>query len=385
MATVVRAPKRKTVSYGSGGKKSSSSSGRVAANSYGDGTKYAGGNTFTKADGSSYQVTGEHTSPSGKVTYLNSDGSGTVAASKDKSQVGQTFYADGTSTMDRAPEVAEPVTSKYSYTYKGEYDDVGNDAYSLQVDALQTAMRDNKNALQAAYDESERTLNRSIADAQRQAYVNQQRSMRAMPQMMAAAGYSGGVTESTAANIMNEYQNALIDLDRSKAQELARLQTNLANGIAETDTQYQIQLANALQAAEQFEAQQAARREQMALQQRAAALEEQRYQDNLALQQAELQLAREKANAGTNTAAYTPNQVTSMVNSGLINADTGRELLGFGASAAPAPYSADTDRFISGWYNNLTPNEFEDVMARYVGNGRISADELQKWLYANGR
>lgn len=211
--------------------------------------------------------------------------------------------------------------------------------------------------------------------------------MKAMPQLMAAAGYSGGVTESNAANIMNEYQNALIDLDRSKAQELARLQANLANGIAESDTQYQIQLANALQAAQQFEAQQEAQRQQLAMQQRAAALEEERYRDQLALQQAELQLQRDKLNAANDPTAptYTPSQVTSMVNSGLISADAGRGLLGLGADTAPLPYSADTDRFISGYYNNLEPNEFENVMAHYVNNGRINANDLQKWLYANGR
>lgn len=353
------------------------SPGRVAANSY------ESGKVVTEKDayGGEYMY-----SPSGKVSYKDKDGNVTVLKSTNKETVGHTFYPDGTSTMDKPVEKADP-SAAYRYTYKGEYDNVGKDAYSMQVDALQTAMNNNRSALEAAYDESELALNDAIAGARRQAYVNQQRAMRAMPQMMAAAGYSGGVTESNAANIMNEYQNALIDLDRSKAQELARLQANLANGIAESDTQYQIQLANALQAAQQFEAQQEAQRQQLEMQQRAAALEEERYRDQLALQQAELQLQRDKLNAASAPSAptYTPSQVASMVNGGMISPDAGRDLLGLGADTAPLPYSADTDRFISGYYNNLAPNEFENVMAHYVNNGRINANDLQKWLYANGR
>lgn len=354
MATVVTAPKRKTITYNNSTKKSSSSGGRVAANSYGDGTKYAGGNTFVNSDGSTTKVTGEYTSPSGKVTEVNKDGNGTVLASKDKAQVGQTFYADGTSTMDKQVVPSElTVRNPYSYTYRGEDDDVGNDVYSMQVDALQTAMKNNRNALQAAYNESEQTLNDSIAEAQRQAYVNQQRSIKAMPQMMAAAGYSGGVTESAAANIMNEYQNALNDLSRSKAQELARLQANLANGIAESDTQYQIQLANALQAAEQFEAQQEAQRQQLAMQQRAAALDEQRWQDQLAMQQRQQDLAERK----------------------------------YYDSLAPqtAPYSEDTDKLLSNWYNILTPANFEDVVSYYESTGRLNPEEVTEWLRLNWR
>ena len=360
--------KRKTTSVSGVGKSSSgSSSGRVAANSYGNGTKYAGGNSFTNSDGSTTKVTGEYTSPSGKTTYVHDDGSGTVLASKNKSQIGQTFYNDGTSTMDK-PAVAEEAGNRYSYTYRGESDNVGRDAYSMQVDALQEAMRENKRALQAAYDESEQTLNDSIAEAQRQAYVNQQKSIKAMPQMMAAAGYSGGVSESTAANIMNEYQNALTDLERSKAQELARLQTNLANGIAETDSQYQIQLANALQAAQQFEAQQAAQAAQLEMQRQAAALEEKKWADQLALKQAEIDIARTKAD---NAGGLTAEQIASLWKNGKVSDEYARNALGLGVESIP---------------NSPTVTNSNSKAGRWVavqGIGRISADELNSGI-SNG-
>ena len=341
------------------------SPGRVAANSYESGKV----TTEKDAYGGEYK-----TSPNGQVSYHDKDGNVTILHSNNnKELIGHTFYSDGTSTMDKPVEKADP-SAAYSYTYKGEYDNVGKDAYSMQVDALQTAMNNNREALEAAYDESELALNDAIADAQRQAYVNQQRSMKAMPQLMAAAGYSGGVTESNAANIMNEYQNALIDLDRSKAQELARLQANLANGIAESDTQYQIQLANALQAAQQFEAQQEAQRQQLAMQQRAAALEEERYRDQLALQQAELQLQRDRFNNGNNADSadeLTTGQILNLWNGGKVNDEYARKMLGLGVESVP---------------NSPTITNSNSSAGRWVavqGIGRISAEELNNGI-ANG-
>lgn len=67
---------------------------RVKANSYGDGRKYAGGNTFVNADGTTEKVYGYFTSPSGKVTYTYEDGSIIVLVSGDIYEVG-TVYKDG--------------------------------------------------------------------------------------------------------------------------------------------------------------------------------------------------------------------------------------------------------------------------------------------------
>lgn len=67
---------------------------RVAANSYGDGRKYAGGNTFVNADGSTEKVFGYFTSPGGKVTYTYEDESVIVLESDNIREVG-TVYKDG--------------------------------------------------------------------------------------------------------------------------------------------------------------------------------------------------------------------------------------------------------------------------------------------------
>lgn len=264
MAITVSTPKRKSKSTSGSG----SSSGRVAANSYGTGDKYVGGTTMKRADGSTYEISGEYTSPSGKVSYTDNDGNITTISSKDKSQNG-TIYS-------KNPDGS--YSSNYSEKVQKDY---ARDYADMQVDALREAMGANTAALEAAYKQSTNQLDNSISDAKRQAYVNQQRAMKNLPQTMAAAGYTGGITETTAANIANEYQNALTDLDRTKAEEYARLAADKANGIANIETNYNAQIANALQQAAQFEQQQRQYEEEMQLRRQAAALEQQKYLDGL--------------------------------------------------------------------------------------------------------
>ena len=282
MATVTGVKKRKTFTttgVGSSSKSSSSSSsGRVPANSYGNGDKYVGGNTIKKADGTTETIKGEYTSPSGKVTHTDDDGNVKVIKSSNKGEVGTIYNADGTIDKD--------------------YEMIARDYGIMQMQALQDAQERQQEAIDAAYRASARELNNSVADAQRQAYVNQQKALKNLPQTMAAAGYTGGVTETNAANISNEYQNALTDLERAKAQELARLQANRANGIAESNAQYDIQMANMLQQAQQAQIAQQRWDEEMKLRQAAAALEQERYNRDYAL--AERKLALEEAEQNNN-------------------------------------------------------------------------------------
>ena len=266
-------------SSSSGG--SSGSSNKVSTGTYTEGDKYAGGNTFVRPDGSTYEHYGEFTSPSGKVTYTDNDGNVKVIKSSNKGEVGNIYNADGTVDKD--------------------YEMVARDYGIMQMNALQAAQERQQEAIDAAYRASANELNNSVADAQRQAYVNQQKALKNLPQTMAAAGYTGGVTETNAANISNEYQNALTDLERAKAQELARLQANRANGIAESNAQYDIQMANMLQQAQQAQIAQQRWDEEMKLRQAAALLE-----------QDKLKLARDQWEAEQQpTAPTTPAQIVA--------------------------------------------------------------------------
>ena len=276
MATVVTAKQRETKTYNtgtSGGSSStrtpidygsiggttypsSTSSSSTPAQSnptsnlptgtYTQGDKYAGGNVFTRPDGTQYQVYGDFTSPSGKTTYTDQDGTITVTGGSNKDEVGKVYNTSG-------DYLGYTMPAAYNRLINGQsYDNIyGLDANAmLQVNALQAAMAGNRDALEDSFYANKRALKQATLDGQRQAYINQQKALKALPQTMAAAGYNGGVTESTAANIANEYQNAWNDYERAEAQELARLQADLANGIANINTQYNVHIANALQQAQ---------------------------------------------------------------------------------------------------------------------------------------
>jgi hypothetical protein len=279
MATVVTAKKRETKTYNTGtsGGSSGSSSTRtpidygsiggttypsstsssstpaqsnptsnLPTGTYTQGDKYAGGNVFTRPDGTQYQTFDYFTSPSGKTTYTDQDGTITVTGSSNKDEIGKVYNTSG-------DYLGYTVPAAYGNLVNGQsYDNIyGLDANAmLQVNALQAAMAGNRDALEDSFYANKRALKQATLDGQRQAYINQQKALKALPQTMAAAGYNGGVTESTAANIANEYQNAWNDYERAEAQELARLQADLANGIANINTQYNVHIANALQQAQ---------------------------------------------------------------------------------------------------------------------------------------
>ena len=122
MAITVSTPKRKSKSTSGSG----SSSGRVAANSYGTGDKYVGGTTMKRADGSTYEISGEYTSPSGKVSYTDNDGNITTISSNDKSQNGTVYtkQPDGTYSSN----YTEKVQRDYEKDYAREYADMQVDA-----------------------------------------------------------------------------------------------------------------------------------------------------------------------------------------------------------------------------------------------------------------
>ena len=358
-ATVKRSAKPSS----SGG---SSSSGRVPANSYGTGEKYLGGNTMQRADGSTYEVKGEFTSPSGKVSYVDDNGDITTVSSRDKSQNGTVYtkQPDGSYTSNFSQKVAR---------------DYANDYANMQVEALREAMGSNIDALNAAYDQSAQRLSNAAKEAKRQAYVNQQKALNTLPQAMAAAGYNGGVTETTAAGLAADYQNALTDVDNNTAEEMARLQADKANGIANVSTTYNTQIANALQQAAQFEQQQRQYAEEMALRQRAQAFEEQKYLNSL----------NRAGTGGKTVKTYGPNgltldELTSLTKAGiytpeysasLINGQTPASTLGYSASAQSA-----INRMNDALERGIDNNTLAQMGANEISRGNITADEYRRWL-----
>ena len=320
----------------------------IPTGNYTQGDKYAGGTTFTRPDGSQYNVDGSFTSPSGKTSEI-SGGKITTTGSKDKNQIGTVYTDDGTGNYSSDYKVLGSYAN-----YGKDYDDTAN----LQVSALRKAMNSSKDALNEAFDASVGTLNNSVTRGKQDAYIAQQKALKNLPQAMAAAGYTGGITESTAAGLAGDYQNALLSLENQKAQELARLQADKAQGIANVDANYQTQISNALQAAQQMAYQREQDAAQLELQQRAAALAE--YQAK----------QKNSGSGGRDDNSYTANQVTALYNAGLIDEPTAQQMLGIPVkSPAVATNTAGTGWVAVNGIGRITKNE----LANYIQNGKVVA------------
>lgn len=190
-------------------------------------------------------------------------------------------------------------------TYPGAYLSTDNiyNAYLEQIKAQEEAARA---AMQAQIDQAvgkieanRGSINQGSEDALRQAYILNLQNQRAMPQMMAAQGYTGGASESANLQLQAGYENAANQIAREKQNALNSLDADIANvkaggdiSIADLSGQYSQKTLEAYQQAlaaqqQQEQWQRDYELQQLAAEQSAATTAyQQRYQ--LALQRAEM-------------------------------------------------------------------------------------------------
>lgn len=84
---------------------------------------------------------------------------------------------------------------------------------------------------------SQKQIDDAAAEAARQAYINYRTSEKAMPAQLAALGISGGMTETTAADLHNNYLNALAGVQSEASRSKADLDLGIAQGLADLQAQ----------------------------------------------------------------------------------------------------------------------------------------------------
>lgn len=129
------------------------------------------------------------------------------------------------------------------------------DAYNRNMAALGEAYTNRGNLLnenynstlgdmQKTYDQNSGVVNQNIDRSLRDAYINMMMNKRDMPQLLAAQGISGGMSESTLANIRNQYGGARNDLELSRGNSLDELLLALQNNQGEASRLYNEQQAS---------------------------------------------------------------------------------------------------------------------------------------------
>lgn len=137
----------------------------------------------------------------------------------------------------------------------------------------------------AQLDAQRQDTNDTYDDNARQAYIAMRRSRMYMPDQLAAAGYTGGLSESSLLGLESNYQNNLMSNEQARQNALREIGLQESNIRAQTESDianYQAQLElQAMQAAQEYN-------QWLAEMQR----EDQRYQDSLRLSQQQNDEAR---------------------------------------------------------------------------------------------
>jgi len=127
-----------------------------------------------------------------------------------------------------------------------------NNAYDSQMNSLSSNLGETKNQLLNAYNRSKTNVNNDAESSLRQAYINKMMSQKNLAQQMSAQGLTGGATETTMANMLNNYGNARNNINTTVNSNLSNLEGNYNDSLSQAMQAYNSAVANAnLQKAQQ--------------------------------------------------------------------------------------------------------------------------------------
>lgn len=127
-----------------------------------------------------------------------------------------------------------------------------NSAYDNQLSSLSSNLKETRNQLTNQYNRSKDSINRDAEGSLRQAYINKMMAQKNLAQQMSALGLNGGATESTLANMANNYGNARSTINTTLNNNLSDLEGNYSDNLSQAQQAYNSAVASAnLQRAQQ--------------------------------------------------------------------------------------------------------------------------------------
>ena len=125
--------------------------------------------------------------------------------------------------------VQQPAQPSYWETMQDYYQRM----YDEQVAANNQALEDARSRAQEATDAQLEALRQGYQGTNRQLYRDFMENERALPQQMAARGYSGGLSESSRLRLRNAYEEALAENERARMGEESSANQALAQQLYE--------------------------------------------------------------------------------------------------------------------------------------------------------
>ena len=127
-----------------------------------------------------------------------------------------------------------------------------NSAYDQQMNSLSSNLNETRNQLADQYNRSKQNITDDANSSLKQAYINKMLSERNLGQQMSALGLNGGATETTMANMLNNYGNARNNINTTQNKNLSELEGNYNSNLSQVMQAYNSAVANAnLQKAQQ--------------------------------------------------------------------------------------------------------------------------------------
>ena len=127
-----------------------------------------------------------------------------------------------------------------------------NSAYDAQLSSLKDNLSETRSQLENQYNRSRTNIMDDAAESLKQAYINRMQSERNLGQQMSAMGLNGGATETTLANMLNNYGNARNNINTTQNKNLSSLEGNYSDNLSQALQAYNSAVASAnLQKAQQ--------------------------------------------------------------------------------------------------------------------------------------
>ena len=120
-----------------------------------------------------------------------------------------------------------------------------NSAYDSQMNSLSNNLSETRNQLSNQYNRSRGNISQDAENSLRQAYINKMLSQRNLGQQMSAQGLTGGATETTMANMLNNYGNARNSINNTLNNNLSNLEGNYSDNLSQAMQAYNSAVANA--------------------------------------------------------------------------------------------------------------------------------------------
>ena len=232
--------------------------GNYGSNYISNGTVTYGGNLTSRGYPGSVGSSSGYTAPTS-----TSSSSSSSSGSRSSSSGSASGTASGTSTADAYNALLAAYKQNDYSDYLAQMREAAqtaydrgmnalNNAYNEQLNSLNSNLSETKNTLLDQYNRSRKGIMDDAASSLRQAYINKMLSQKNLGQQMSALGLSGGATESTLANMANNYGNARNAINTTQNNNLYNLEGNYNNNLSQAMQAYNSAVANAnLQKAQQ--------------------------------------------------------------------------------------------------------------------------------------